>query len=52
MDKIQLSDARRRLADIIYYTRYFDLQGREVNAGTKGLVIRKQGNEVKKVVVR
>ncbi len=32
--------------------RYYDLQGREVNAGTKGLVIRKQGNEVKKVVVR
>ena len=32
--------------------RYFDLQGREMNAGTKGLVIRKQGNDVKKVVVR
>jgi len=32
--------------------RFFDLQGREVNAGTKGLVIRKQGNDVKKVVVR
>jgi hypothetical protein len=32
--------------------RFYDLQGREVNAGTKGLVIRKQGNDVKKVVVR
>lgn len=32
--------------------RFYDFQGREVNAGTKGMVIRKQGNEVKKVVVR
>ena len=33
-------------------SRYFDLQGREVNGSTKGLVIRKQGDEVKKVIVR
>ena len=32
--------------------RFYDFQGREVNAVTKGLVIRKQGNDVKKVVVR
>lgn len=32
--------------------RYFDLQGREVSADTKGLLIRKQGNSVKKVIVR
>ena len=32
--------------------RYFDLQGREVSSDTKGLLIRKQGNEVKKVVVK
>jgi hypothetical protein len=32
--------------------RYFDLQGREVSPATKGLLIRKQGNEVKKVTVR
>ncbi len=30
--------------------RYFDLQGREVSPETKGLLIRKQGNEVKKVI--
>ena len=30
--------------------RYFDLQGREVGPATKGLLIRKQGNEVKKVI--
>ena len=30
--------------------RYFDLQGREVSPSTKGLLIRKQGNEVKKVI--
>ena len=30
--------------------RYFDLQGREISPETKGLLIRKQGNEVKKVV--
>ena len=30
--------------------RYFDLQGREVGPETKGLLIRKQGNEVKKVI--
>ena len=33
-------------------TRYFDLQGREVSGDTKGLLIRKQGNEVKKVIVK
>jgi hypothetical protein len=33
-------------------SHYFDLQGREVNGSTKGLVIRKQGDEVKKVIVR
>ncbi len=32
--------------------RYFDLQGREVSGDTKGLLIRKQGSEVKKVIVR
>ena len=32
--------------------RYFDLQGREVSPSTKGLLIRKHGNEVKKVIVR
>jgi hypothetical protein len=32
--------------------RYFDLQGREVNGSTKGLLIRRQGDEVKKVIVR
>ncbi len=32
--------------------RYFDLQGREVNGSTKGLIIRRQGDEVKKVLVR
>lgn len=32
--------------------RYFDLQGREVSGDTKGLLIRKQGNSVKKVIVR
>lgn len=32
--------------------RFFDLQGREVSPETKGLLIRKQGNEVKKVIVR
>jgi hypothetical protein len=30
--------------------RYYDLQGREVSPETKGLLIRKQGNEVKKVI--
>lgn len=32
--------------------RYFDLQGREVPADTKGLLIRKQGSEVKKIIVK
>lgn len=32
--------------------RYFDLQGREVNGSTKGLIIRRQGDEVKKVLVK
>ena len=32
--------------------RYFDLQGREVDGSTKGLIIRRQGDEVKKVIVR
>ena len=32
--------------------RYFDLQGREVSADAKGLLIRKQGSEVKKVIVK
>ncbi len=32
--------------------RFYDLQGREVNAGTKGLVIRRQGSEVKKIIVK
>ena len=32
--------------------RFFDLQGREVTPETKGLLIRKQGNEVKKVIIR
>ncbi len=32
--------------------RYFDLQGREVPSTTKGLLIRKQGDEVKKVMMK
>lgn len=32
--------------------RYYDLQGREVNGTTKGVIIRRQGNETKKVVVK
>ena len=32
--------------------RYFDLQGRAVPADTKGLLIRKQGSVVKKVIVK
>lgn len=32
--------------------RYFDLQGRAVPANSKGLLIRKQGSEVKKVIVK
>ena len=32
--------------------RYFDLQGRVVPANSKGLLIRKQGSEVKKVIVK
>jgi hypothetical protein len=34
------------------HVRYYDLQGREVNGQTKGLLIRKQGNDVKKIIVR
>ena len=33
-------------------TRYFDLQGREVPSNTKGFIIRRQGNDVKKVLVK
>lgn len=33
-------------------TRIFDLQGREVPSTTKGLLIRKQGDEVKKVMMK
>lgn len=32
--------------------RYFDLQGREVSGSTKGLLIRKHGDEVQKVLVK
>ena len=32
--------------------RYFDLQGRKVTGDTKGLLIRKQGNSMKKVIVK
>ena len=32
--------------------RYYNLQGQEVNSSTKGLIIRKQGNEMKKVMVK
>ena len=32
--------------------RYFDLHGYDVNPSTKGLLIRKQGNEIKKVIVK
>ena len=38
--------------DVNTPARYFDLQGREVSGDTKGLLIRKQGNEVKKVIVK
>ena len=34
------------------HVRYYDLQGREVNGQTKGLLIRKQGNDVRKVIVK
>lgn len=33
-------------------TRYYDLQGREQNGPSKGLVIRKQGNTVRKVIIK
>ena len=33
-------------------TDYFDLQGREVNGTQKGVLIRRQGSEVKKVMVK
>ena len=39
-------------ADSDNRVRYYDLQGREVSPETKGLLIRKQGNEVKKVLKR
>lgn len=32
--------------------RYYDLQGRELNGPSKGLVIRKQGNTVRKVIIK
>ena len=32
--------------------RYFDLQGREVNGTQKGVLIRRQGSEVRKVMVK
>lgn len=32
--------------------RYYNLQGQEVNGSQKGLLIRKQGNEMKKVIVK
>lgn len=32
--------------------RYFDLQGREVPSTTKGLLIRKQGDTVRKVIIK
>ncbi len=32
--------------------QYFDLQGRKVDASARGLLIRKQGSEVKKVMVK
>ena len=31
---------------------YFDLQGRKVDATTRGLLIRRQGNDVRKVIIR
>ena len=33
-------------------TRYYDLQGREVSPSTKGLLIRKQGDTVRKVIIK
>ena len=33
-------------------TRYYDLQGRELNGPSKGLLIRKQGNTVRKVIIK
>ena len=39
-----------RMNDSSSPVRYYDLQGREVDASTRGLVIMKQGNSVKKVV--
>lgn len=35
-----------------FITRYYDLQGRELNGPSKGLVIRKQGNTVRKVIIK
>lgn len=32
--------------------RYYNLQGQEVSSSSKGLIIRKQGNEMKKVMVK
>lgn len=46
---IQEIEARTNDNDPI---RYYDLQGREVSGQTKGLLIRKQGNDVRKIIVK
>jgi len=43
-------DEVRITRDVNAPVRYFDLQGREVDASHRGLVIMRQGNTVKKVI--
>lgn len=43
-------DEVRITSDVNAPVRYFDLQGREVDASHRGLVIMRQGNTVKKVI--
>ena len=43
---------RLKKADSPSAARYYDLRGQEVSGSSKGLIIRKQGKEVKKVMVR
>lgn len=54
---ISTEDSPTRVHDVMSDSKmnpiyFFDLQGREVGPATKGLLIRKQGNEVKKVIVK
>ncbi len=45
IDELRISDSNTPV-------RYFDMQGREVDASTRGLLIRKQGSDVRKVLVK